>query len=354
MGRKVFAAAVAILFLYISLPLLFPVAMGAVLAVLFVPWLEYLERRKVSTSLASALLTLGITLFFVLPSALVIYIFSKEALTQIDAIRRTAATQGPASGEVGWVQAMLETPRIHHLLEKLTQWLPIDMQQVGETAQDLVNATGTKLAEGLGSLATQLPGIVLALAVIGVSVYFFLIDGRRLVLFLRRNSVFSAQQTDQLMYTLAGTCRSVILASIISGAAQGLFVFVVCLAIGMPNAALIGMLVFVASFIPVVGSAPITFSLVLHQFFLDRGGSAILLLVTALVVLLLDNLIRPLFLRGSANLHPLLAFVAAFGGLQSLGFSGVFLGPIIAAMFMVTVQILVYSDAPLKPEKPLL
>jgi len=67
--------------------------------------------------------------------------------------------------------------------------------------------------------------------------------------------------------------------------------------------------------------------------------TGIILLTTAFVVAGLDNLIRPWFLRGSANLHPLLAFVATLGGLQMIGFSGVFIGPIIAALFLLVVDL---------------
>jgi predicted PurR-regulated permease PerM len=49
-------------------------------------------------------------------------------------------------------------------------------------------------------------------------------------------------------------------------------------------------------------------------------------------------------LRGSTNLHPLVAFVAAFGGLQTFGFPGVFLGPIIAGLFITTVKVLLTDD----------
>jgi predicted PurR-regulated permease PerM len=76
----------------------------------------------------------------------------------------------------------------------------------------------------------------------------------------------------------------------------------------------------------------------------DSHGIA--MLVMAIVIAAVDNFVRPLVLRGgSANLHPLLAFVAAFGGLQTFGFIGVFLGPIVAGLFVATVQILL-NDRP--------
>lgn len=354
MGRKIFAAIVAALFFYVASPLIFPVAMGAVLATLFLPWLERLERKRVPTSFASGILTLVIALFVILPSGILIFVGVKEAFQQIQAVRIQQTVTAHAFPDGGWAGAFISMPKVHLFLERITQWFPIQINDLTEAAADLTRSAAAKLGDLFGEFITHLPGMVVAMAVSVVSVYFFLIDGRRLVMFFRRNSVFSTQQTDQLMHALAGTCRSVILASIVSGAAQSILYLAVCLAAQVPNAALVGMLVFLASFIPVVGAVPITVGVALHQFLSDNEGTAIVLLATALVVALVDNLIRPLFLRGSANLHPLLAFVAAFGGLQTLGFSGVFLGPIIAAMFVVTVQILFHGDEAVKSERPLL
>jgi predicted PurR-regulated permease PerM len=347
-GRRIFAAIVALLFVYVASPLIFPVAMGAVLATLFVPWLEWLERHRFKTPLASALMTLIITLFFVLPSSILVFIGTKEAFQQLQAIRVQQVAGAPATGtladEGGWAGAFVSSPRVHRFLERVTEWLPLSMEELTTTAQDLSRAGAAKLADLMGELATHLPGMLIAMGVIVVSVYFFLIDGRRIVLFFRRNSVFSRAQTDEMFAALAGTCRSVILASLASGAAQALVEFVICLAVGVPNAALIGVLVLLSSFVPVIGAAPITLAVALHRFFLEQNTAAVVLFIGAGVVMLLDNLIRPLFLRGSANLHPLLAFVAAFGGLQTLGFSGVFLGPILASMFVSTVQALIAPD----------
>jgi predicted PurR-regulated permease PerM len=85
---------------------------------------------------------------------------------------------------------------------------------------------------------------------------------------------------------------------------------------------------------------PITLGVAVHQFALGNEKSGIVLGLAALMIGAADNLIRPIFLKGAANLHPLLAFVAAFGGLQTLGFLGVFLGPIVASLFIVTLKVL--------------
>jgi predicted PurR-regulated permease PerM len=351
LGRKVFAAIVALLFCYVSSPLWMPVTMGAVLATLFIPWLEHLEKRKFPTGIASLLLTLVITLFFVLPTSLITFIGTRETLTQLQAFRANQLALPTQVESGGWAGAFVSLPKVHAILERITEWIPIQLQDVVNTAQDLTRSGVARLAELLGGVATQLPGVALAVAIMMVSVFFFLRDGRRLVLFVRHNSVFSVPQTNQLLRTLGGTCRSVILATVVSGAAQATMEFVMCAILQVPNAALIGILVFLGSFVPVVGSAPITLGVVLHQLIMDHTTNSIVLLITAIIVMLLDNFIRPIILHGTANLHPLLAFVAAFGGLQTMGFTGVFLGPIIAAMFVATIQVLTHPEA--KPHSPL-
>jgi predicted PurR-regulated permease PerM len=305
--------------------------------------------------MASLIITVAIAFFLIIPGGVLIFVGVKSAFQEIQSLRVQQAVQAHgAVGGGGWAGAVVSSPKIQAILERITQWFPIQIKDLTDAAGELTRAGAAKLADLLGAFITHLPGLVLASAVSVVSVYFFLIDGRRLVMFFRRNSVFSHQQTDRLIHTLAGTCRSVILASVVSGVAQSLLELVVCLAAQVPNAALVGLLVFLASFIPVIGAVPITVGVALQQFLANHEGTAIVLLAAAGVAAMVDNLIRPIFLRGTANLHPLLAFVAAFGGLQTLGFSGVFLGPIIAAMFVATVQMLFMGDEPVKSERPLL
>ena len=339
MGRKVFALVSALLFLYVASPLIFPVMMGGVISVLFLPLLRRLERRKIPASLGAGILTFGITLLLLLPTALLTFLGAKNGFQQLQKWKDAPNTAG-----VNLVDTVIGLPRVHGLLEWMTAHFPVKMDDLLDTAKDVTSGIGLKLADLFGQFVAHLPGMVLALVVIIVSIYFFLVDGRQLVAFVRKKSFFNPMETEQLLKTLGGTCRSVILASVVSGGAQAGIETLVCLFAGIPNAALIGLLVFLASFIPVVGSAPITLGLALQQFLSDQSGTAIVLLISAIVVATIDNLIRPWFLRGSANLHPLLAFVAAIGGLQTLGFLGVFLGPIAATMFLVTLHIITHRE----------
>ena len=84
------------------------------------------------------------------------------------------------------------------------------MTSLADSTHDLIQTVVTKITELLGQFVSALPGMLLALVVTTVSMFFFLIDGRHLILFIRRNSLFNPAQTEQLLHTLAGMCRSVI------------------------------------------------------------------------------------------------------------------------------------------------
>ncbi len=342
-GKKAVGIIVSLLFLLIISPMIFPLAMGVILGVLLMPLLERCELKRMSTPLASILLTIGVTLVGLLPTAVIVFIGARAGVQQLQVLR-----QGPVVGGGGdWVTAILSTPKVETMLRWITRWFPVQMESLVQTSDDIVRSIGARLAEWMGQFLTQIPALAMGMAIVIVTIFFTLTDGRKLVFFIRQHSVFSPKQTDKLLNGLAVMCRSVILATFVSGAAQAAVEMIFCVFAGVPNTLIVGIFVFLASFVPVVGSAPVTFGVAAFMLIQGHTVGGIALIVGALIVAFLDNLIRPAFLKGSAGLHPLIAFVAAFGGLQVMGFLGVFLGPIIASMFVFTVQILAEPDAPL-------
>ena len=51
------------------------------------------------------------------------------------------------------------------------------------------------------------------------------------------------------------------------------------------------------------------------------------------IIGLSDNVVRPYVLKGGSEMHPLIGFVSAFGALATIGFYGLFIGPVVAGFF---------------------
>ncbi len=70
------------------------------------------------------------------------------------------------------------------------------------------------------------------------------------------------------------------------------------------------------------------------------GWAGGLLLWSVTVTGTTDNLLRPFFMRGSSDIHPLLLFFAVFGGMYWMGVTGVLVGPVVIAFFLTLAHIL--------------
>jgi len=69
--------------------------------------------------------------------------------------------------------------------------------------------------------------------------------------------------------------------------------------------------------------------------------AATIMLMGGIGTSLADNVVRPWVMKGPAKMHPFLALVSVFGAIHLLGPTGIFLGPIIAAVFVSFLRILI-------------
>jgi len=131
----------------------------------------------------------------------------------------------------------------------------------------------------------------------------------------------------------------VIFASVVTGGVEATLTTIISLIVGISRPLLIFPIIFIMSFVPVIGAAPVAIGIGLYQFFQGNHGAGILFLITALLIAIMDNFLRPQLLRGASNLHPLLGFVSALAGIQFFGMPGLFFGPVICGMMLETIKI---------------
>jgi len=339
MARNVFLIGLLILFVLVCAPLITPVAMGGVFALLFWPVFDWLERRHVPRTLAAGLLTLGFSVLVLLPLGVLVLFSARSGLDLVRRVSTRIHVAPPFAPGEDWTDQIARQPWVAKWVAKISVFFPVQVGDLLDTGAEALKIAGTKVAEGLGTFVGRLPGMTLAIVVMIVSLYFFLADGRRFALFVRRNSFFDSRQTDQILQNVASMARTVVIASLLGGLAQTAIMLTAMLITGLPNAGLVAFLVFVTSFVPLVGSAPVTFAAAVVGWVQSGPSVGGVLLIGAGLTSLADNIVRPWVLKGGANLHPLIGFVAAFGGLQLLGLSGLFLGPIVAGLSVALVRL---------------
>jgi predicted PurR-regulated permease PerM len=202
------------------------------------------------------------------------------------------------------------------LSDTLTEW--------GQTALGYVGGMAT-------NLASNAPSVMLSLFVFLITLFFLLRDGPRLVRALAGLLPFDQVDTRELFDSLRDTIRGVMLGSLLVGFVQALIVLIFLIALSIPGAFALFVVALVASFIPIVGTTPITISATIYLLAVGRTGAAVAMVVGLVIVGLADNVIRPMVQSRSGGMHPLLSLLSIFGGLQTFGASGVFLGPVVTA-----------------------
>ena len=134
---------------------------------------------------------------------------------------------------------------------------------------------------------------------------------------------------DSIAKTMRGALASLLFVPIV----QGMLATVGYLVVGLPNALLWGGITTLFGFVPAAGTPLVWVPICIYLFVQGQIWQGVVLMVYgALVVSSIDNLLRPMFLRGTARIHPLWSFLAILGGLMSFGALGLLVGPLILSL----------------------
>lgn len=153
-------------------------------------------------------------------------------------------------------------------------------------------------------------------AVVGVRAFF-----RRLL----------GSRGDEIVTLAGGAIRSVAMGVVVTALAQSLAGGVGLGIAGIPFAVPLTAAMFILC-IAQLGPALILLPAVIWTFATAGPGWGIFLLAWSLVVVTMDNFIRPVLIRMGVKLPLLLVFAGVLGGLMSLGLIGIFVGPVILAV----------------------
>jgi predicted PurR-regulated permease PerM len=111
--------------------------------------------------------------------------------------------------------------------------------------------------------------------------------------------------------------------------------------LGIPAAALWGLVTVFASMVPFVGTAGVWVPGTVYLLMTGAWPQAVVLAVWgAAVVSSVDNFLRPRLVAGRVRLSGVAMFVAMLGGLQAFGVLGIILGPVVFATAAAIVDVL--------------
>ena len=82
-----------------------------------------------------------------------------------------------------------------------------------------------------------------------------------------------------------------------------------------------------------------------YLFFKGMILNAIILVIVGIVAISsVDNILRPLIIRGKVQMPTLAIFFSILGGIKLFGFIGFIMGPLVLALFVSAVQMLQFVE----------
>ncbi len=200
-------------------------------------------------------------------------------------------------------------------------------QMVGILSRFLINS--------LSSATTGTAQFLFMLMIMLYSMYFFLIDGSKLLDRILYYLPLEDQEERKLLAKFSSVTRATLKGTAVIGLLQGGLAGLAFQVVGIPSALFWGTLMVVLSIIPGIGTALIW---VPAAVILIAGGSTAkgvgLALFCSLIVGSIDNIVRPRLVGKDTQMPDLLILLSTLGGIMMFGALGLILGPIVAALFV--------------------
>lgn len=323
-------------FVALSLPFVGVLLAAAVIVVIAWPMHQRIlsftrGRRLVATLMSFGVLAAGLLTVGALLAGIVI-----PELGRLSG-DLTAALQVQS---LGGVFEQLPVAELNRLVTRLTGD-PFDVSaELLSALQSGLGAIAATVASAVPTLLQVTGMAVLQSVVFLLALGTFLGGGAELVAWIRRLSPLQLVYSERLMNIFASFSRNVVLASIVGAFSQGIVAGIGYVVFGVERAPLFAVLSGCVAVVPFVGTALVWVPLSGLLFAQGHHGAALGLVIwNVALTSSVDNVVKPLVVRGSSDLPPLLVFLGVFGGLKAMGLVGLLVGPVLVAMMMALIKI---------------
>lgn len=190
------------------------------------------------------------------------------------------------------------------------------------------------ISSGVLLVFSGIPSVILQLVLAAISCFVFLLDGESFSRWMANKIPLEIEVRKKLAQSFRDTAVSTIWATLAAGAAQSMVMFIAFLVLSVPASFLGSGLTFVFAWIPMVGCSPVWGVAAIYLFSEGMVGKAIAMILFGLGAGIVDNIVRPIILKGRSKMHPMISLISIFGGIGLFGIVGVFMGPVLASLMI--------------------
>jgi predicted PurR-regulated permease PerM len=328
-----------VLVIYLIIPFWQPIVLALISAVVFNPINRFFRKIVINRFLSALLTLVFITATVVVPLAIIGAVLSQEVLKLIDALNnwvKTGALQVYIQEIKSKILLTLYKFQIQYpFLEKI-----INIQNINELVEKIIKTLSENLTSLTKGLLVFISISLFNFFVYSITLFFSLYGGDKALKHLKRLLPLEEKDKEEIFNTIYSSITAVIYGTVGTAVVQSIIVFWLYIYYDLPYPLLWAIATAFFAFIPPFGTGYIWFPVVLYELLLvDFHKGLIGLLVGFLIVSSIDNFVRPLIMGGKINLPYIFLFFSIVGGLVSFGFTGLFLGPTLFALFLTLIKL---------------
>ena len=333
-GFLLLLVAVTLAFAWVLQPFFGAILWAIVVAVIFAPvYRRLLASMNDRRSLAAAVTVLIIIAIVILPLAMIATSLVQEATTLVAKIQ---------SGEYDFGNYLQQ------ILDALPAWATglierfnlTDFSTFRESLKTGLMKGGQVLAPQALSIGMNTFEFIIRFGIMLYLLFFLLRDGRAVAERIREAIPLHSNQKAALFTRFADVVRATVKGGIVVAMVQGALGGIAFWFLGIHAALLWAVLMAFLSLVPAIGAALVWLPVAIY--FLATGAiwqGIGLILYGVLVIGLVDNLLRPFLVGKDTKLPDYVVLISTLGGIEVFGLNGFVIGPLIAAMFMVSWEI---------------
>lgn len=321
----IFAVMVAVYFVF--RPFLIEILVAAILASVFYrPYNALTKFLKGRHNLAALLMCLLLVVIIILPTIKLI-VYASE--TSLEAYNAAVTFFNKNSVNDLFNQGIFIGGPLRHL--GLNEY-DFNGSAFREVFLEALKSSSNWLVSGATIAFKETTNFVISLVMIIIALFFFFVDGRRMLQRLMYLSPLPNKYDQELFRKFQKVSYTTFVSNFVAAIGQGLVAALGFAIIGFP-VLLAGILVALLSLIPYIGSMIFYVPVGIYYLLVGEIWQGIFILLWGMAIIsTVDNVIRTYMIKDEAEINPVFILFSIMGGISLFGFWGVIIGPLIVAL----------------------
>ena len=205
--------------------------------------------------------------------------------------------------------------------------------------QYVTQAVGAVVSNA-GMILSSIGGVAWTFFLAFFAFFYLLKDGEKLKKLVVRGVPLADERAEEIVDKLVSMATAVVRGSLLMAIIWGLIVGIEFFGFGIPNPVLWGAIAIPVAFIPIIGVSLIVIPGILYVALAMGLVKAIIFAAIAFILsILMENVLHPRLIGRGANIHPFLLLLSVLGGISFFGPIGLFLGPLVLSFFLTVFEI---------------